>query len=380
MILYQARRFPMISSFFKILISTSFAVNSSLVGYGSSDAVLPSKNQELFYMGFNLGYQSIIKAKEFKNGLITRQISDGSQLGAIKSANQLLQEGVKVIVGFPTSHEALLVGKQVKNSGILTIFCGAGHSELATLGNSVFTTGESMKYGVEKMLGFIKKTFSKKKGFIITNPYAVFSKNLSDSILKNNIIKNENIDLIQLNLDQSLKLSDEDLRKISLEKNGYLLMTTYADESVKVLEQFENKQIDIPILANSAWTTGDVDFIRRFLTNRKSPAYVVTLWIAGSEDSKPFEEAVKKQYGREATSEIAYGYDLGVIIAKTLNQVNTNVTKEEIAKKFRNIRCFDGLSSGKMCFSINGGHVERKISFVKFTKDGFKPINFETGK
>jgi hypothetical protein len=33
-----------------------------------------------------------------------------------------------------------------------------------------------------------------------------------------------------------------------------------------------------------------------------------------------------------------------------------------------------------MCFSINGGHVERKISFVKFTKDGFKPINFETGK
>ena len=33
----------------------SFKAHGALVGYGSSDAVYPAKNQEFFYMGFNLG-------------------------------------------------------------------------------------------------------------------------------------------------------------------------------------------------------------------------------------------------------------------------------------------------------------------------------------
>ncbi len=351
-----------------------------IVGYGSSDAVLPAKNQELFYMGFKLGFEKTVKNKELKNSLTTKQISDGTQLGAIKSASQLIDEGVKVIVGFPTSHEALLVGKYIKDAGILTIFSGAGHSDLATFGPNVFTTGESMTYGVGKMLEFINKTYNKKKGIVITNPFAVFSKNLSDTILNNKSIMSLNIDLTLMNTDQSLKLTDADVQKLKMGRYDYILMTAYADESVKVLEQLENNHLDIPIIANSAWTTGDVDFIRRFLTNRQSAAYVVTIWFAGSDQSKPFEEAVKKQYGRVATSEIAYGYDLGVIIGKTLNSVGPNATKFEIAEAFRKIRCFDGLSSGTMCFPLKGGHVERTIGFVKFTKDGFKPIVLGAGK
>ena len=89
---------------------------------------------------------------------------------------------------------------------------------------------------------------------------------------------------------------------------------------------------------------------------------------------------MKKQYGRIATSEIAYGYDLGVIIGKTLNTVGPNASKLEIAEAFRKIRCFDGLSSGKMCFPLKGGHVERTIGFVKFTKDGYKPVVLGAGK
>jgi hypothetical protein len=153
-----------------------------LIGYGSSDAVLPAKNQELFYMGFSLGFQNTVKNKNSTSLVSTKQISDNSQLGAIQSVNQLIEDGVKVLVGFPTSHEALLVGKLVKDKGILTIFCGAGHSDLGTFGHSVYTTGESMSYGVDKMMEFISENFKGKKGAIISNPYAVFSKTLTETI------------------------------------------------------------------------------------------------------------------------------------------------------------------------------------------------------
>jgi len=74
------------------------------------------------------------------------------------------------------------------------------------------------------------------------------------------------------------------------------------------------------------------------------------------------------------TSEMAYGYDLGVIVGQTLNEVKGKLTKESIVEAFHKLQCFNGTTVGKMCFTPDGGHAERKITFVKFTKSGFVPV------
>jgi ABC-type branched-subunit amino acid transport system substrate-binding protein len=347
----------------------------AVVGYGSSDAVLPVKNQELFFMGFDLGLQKTLKDKSMSQILAVEQVANGSQLGAIESANRLINKGVNMLVGFPTSHEALLAAEVAKKSGVLAIFAGAGHSNLAKIGPTVFTTGESMAYGAGKMADFIKLKFSGKKGLSIVNPFAVFSKDLDDTLTKSlTDPKYSKVSVAHVSLDKDHKLSPNELQALRKKQFDYIIMTPYADESIAALEQFEQAGIDLPIVANSSWTTGDVELIRRFLTNRKAPSYLANLWLRGSPESTEFEAATSSRYGRQPTAEMAYGYDLGVIAGKVLNDAKGKFDRESLLASFKRIHCFDSLSSGRMCFDPNGGHALRSISFVQFTKSGFQLV------
>lgn len=344
-----------------------------VVGYGSSDAVLPVKNQELFFMGFELGLQRTLKDKG--QLLAVEQIANGSQLGATESANALVKKGVKMLVGYPTSHEALLAAEVAKKNGLLAIFAGAGHSSLANFGPTVYTTGESMTYGAGKMADFIKSKFSGKRGLSIINPYAVFSKDLGDTLSKTLTAREyKSVHVSSVSLGKDHKLTASDLQELKNKNFDFIVMTSYADESIAALEQFEQAGIDLPIIANSSWTTGDVELIRRFLTSRKAPSYMANLWLKGSPESAEFEAATSSRYGRQPTAEMAYGYDLGVIVAKTINGANGRLDRDSLIKSFKRIHCFDGLSSGRMCFDENGGHALRTISFVRFAKSGFQLV------
>ncbi|MGE3611035.1 MAG: ABC transporter substrate-binding protein [Bacteriovoracaceae bacterium] len=363
-----------------LILFSKLAFSSSLpiVGYGSSDAVLNAKNQELFLMGFQAGFQSNLRKSDIKDLLIIDQVSDGSQLGSMKVAERLLSKGVSLIAGFPTSHEALLAGSVARKFGVLSIFSGAGHSDLGKMGPTVFTTGESMELAVETMLKFIRKKFPNKTGMLISNPYAVFSKNQEDVTIQKIRQKiNQDIILYPAHLSKSLTLSQQDILKIKKKEISYLVITPYADESARLLEQLQKNEIDLPIITNSSWTTGDLDFGRRFMVSLKSPTYCQALWMKGSKDSIPFERLIQKKYGRPATSEIANGYDLGVIVAKVLNGITGPITKESVLNSFKLQKCFSGLSTGRMCFNPNGGHAEKKINFVRFTKEGFVPVEFK---
>jgi ABC-type branched-subunit amino acid transport system substrate-binding protein len=225
----------MISSFFKILISTSFAVNSSLVGYGSSDAVLPSKNQELFYMGFELALRQNFSQDQLKQKLITINSSNGSALASQKVCEELIQKGSELIVGFPTSHEALLAAKISKQNNKFAIFAGAGHKDLGEMGPKIITTGESMIESVKQSINFIKQLKLGRKGVVIVNPFAVFSQNQAD-VLKE-VLRNDNkLDITFVNLDKDKTLTSSDLQLIKASE--FTIITPYADETVRFLEQF----------------------------------------------------------------------------------------------------------------------------------------------
>lgn len=345
------------------------------IGYGFSDAVLPAKNQELFYMGFEAGVGEVLGISNLKNTIDLVRITDGSQLGAVKAAEQLLaNKEVVIMVGFPTSHEALLAAPLFKQNDVLSFFAGAGHSSLANFGELINTTGESMSLSIETTLEYIKNNYIEKMGLVISNPKAVFSKNQEDS-LKKKISSTQVFKKLQFaNLNSNLTLDSYTLNTLKRGQFDYLILTPYADESVHFLEQLEKAEIDIPIITNSSWTTGDVEYIRRFLSRRRSEVISTMLWSKKSKDWKLFERKIIKLYGRTPTSEMAYGYDVGIISAALLKRTKPPITKTSITETYAKTRCFDGTSVGRLCFTNRGGHAQRKIQLVKFTINGYEEI------
>jgi ABC-type branched-subunit amino acid transport system substrate-binding protein len=373
------KRKKLFTLYYLYLVFLGFGTSSlhaGVVGYGYSDAVLPKKNQELFFLGFELGFKEKYKGKNPSDLVLTHSSIDGSALGAVSSAKELLKLGSKIIVGFPTSHEALLASQVAIENKTLFIAAAAGHMKLAQSGEYVYTTGEQIAYDAVETLKFIKSKFSNKNGFVISNPKSVFSTDYAKNLrakYKDKDFESVKLDFYELN--SELLLTEDQIRNITLCGDCYIVITHYADESGPLLKQFDESKIDMPILSNSSWTTGDIELIRRYLAYRKQPIYSFTLWLKGSKESKEFEKLLKKRFGREPVTEISFGYDLGVVTAETLNRVQGPYTKESIFKAFVDNLCFDNTSSGRICFTKNGGHAERKIYFVQFYKDGgFLPV------
>ncbi len=362
-----------------ILLATSMMANSAIaavIGYGSSNAVLPSKNQEFVYMGFELGILQHVSEKAFTELVEIRQSSNGKQLEAQNVARDLIKGGARLLIGFPTSHEALLTTKIARENNVMAVFAGASHSDLATMGPMVYTTGESMEYAVRSTLDFIQKRFPSRKGALIGNPFAVFSKNQDDHYLKllqEPTYSNMSIDHLTIRSDTSL--SPESLEKLQTNHYAYLIITPYADESGKILSQLEKQGIDLPLIANSSWTTGDVDLIRRFLTHKREPAYCSSFTSpTKSKDYRKFSALFFSRFGKSPTAESSYGYDLGLLIGKLLKQTGKNPSAEDFRLALLKNPCVENTSSGKFCFPGNGGHAIRKLNMLKFNKQGFKSI------
>ena len=354
------------------------AATEPLIGYGSSDAVLPAKTQELFYLGFELGISLALDRKDVSGVVAIEHAWEGSPLGAQKSAEKLVQRGVVAITGYPTSQDALLASKVSMKAGLIAIFAAARHSDVGKLGPMVVSTVPSMDFDIEQFFRFIRGRYPGKKGLLISNPYNIFSKNQEELFAKR--LKDEKaqvVDVKILRLNKDLKLSEADLNLIKGGAFDYFFLTTYPDASVRVLGQLDVLGMDLPIIANASWTTDDFELIRRLLIRHKSPVYSVSLWIHGSDPSRRFEQEFRNRFGRDPSSEAAYGFDLGTVVGKTLSRITGNVTKESVIRAFYSNPCFAGLTSGEICFSRNGGHARREATIVRFSQGGFVPLDPE---
>lgn len=361
-----------------LLFIYSSTAGAKVIGYGWTSSTLPAKNQEWFYMGFELGFQDHYRYHEQPQDVI-RLVSDhsGSLSAAVPITEQLLREDVQVLTGFTTSHDALLATNilQKQNKEILTLYIGPGHSSLAHAGKDIYTTGESMEQTSLTMLDFTLRHFLGQRGLVISNVEAVFSVNNRDilqDLLKQS--KYSAIDLDFVSLEKTRILLPDIIAKIAEGRYQYLMMTAFAEECSSVLRQLDQLPRQLPILANSSWTT--VELLRRMLAVRKAPTYITSLWVKGGKDSQAFEKRVKQVYGIEANSEISYGYDAGIILAETLNRSHRDFTKAALIKSFKSSLCFSGTSTGTICFGKNGGHAKRRLYDVKFSvSKGFELVD-----
>ena len=106
----------------------------------------------------------------------------------------------------------------------------------------------------------------------------------------------------------------------------------------------------------------------------KSKVYSVSLWSTTSKDFVDFKKTAGKVYGNVSPSEMAMGYDLGILIAATINNIKGRINKESIKKAFLAMEYFEGTSCGRIYMNQNGGHAKRKIHNVVFDlQKGFVP-------
>ncbi len=243
---------------------------------------MPAKNQEAFFSGFELGVKEILGEKKTKEVLTVEQIVNGSPTSSLKSLKTLKDRNVKIIVGFPTSHEAVQVAKTTFQDGFLTIFASAGHSSLSEFGPTVFTTGESMKAYVADTSNLIQNRFKDQNGIFIYNLQSLFSMNQKNEFEKYFLESKENkisVDFVSLNAD--LKLDPAHVVQLKKGKYQYMFLSSYADESAGILNQLDTEKIDIPIISNSSWTTGDIELIRRIISEKKAPIITSAVWVPG---------------------------------------------------------------------------------------------------
>ncbi|MEZ4815074.1 MAG: ABC transporter substrate-binding protein [Bdellovibrionota bacterium] len=345
------------------------------LGYGSSTAVVNSRIQEGFLMGFDLGIRKMLGDKRVRELLTINQVEGASQLGAIQSASELVEKGVVALFGFPGSHDSLLAAKIAQKANVLFVAPGCNHNGLGKVGDTVYTTGHSMDREVSSMLDFLKRFYSKKKGLVIINPSAspslsqedIFKQQLQD---KSNA--NLNISIVRLNLD--LQLPNEELDKLKKGDYSYICFTAYPEALVSLSNQLKSNSIDLPTVAGSAWGTVDSDVMRRYISTKKSPFYMAAVWVRGRPSSVYFERTFKLRYGRDPTPDNAFGYDLGIVAGSVVKRVAGKVTAATILSAFKKNKCFYNLTVGKLCFGDSGGHSDAKISYLKYTKKGFEPV------
>lgn len=358
---------------FTLLTSNfSWSINK-LIGYGSSTAVISSKIQEGFLMGYQLGFDFILGENKSLDIVNIIQDTSGSPLGAKKVFNTLIEQGAIAITGFAGSHDSMLVSERAKELGLLTIFIDSGHSGLGLRGPNVLTTGLPMKNGLEKAFAFIKKQFPKKKGLILINPSAVFSVD-QYNLLK--MIKSVDTELsFEFGmLNKQLKLDSQDLIKLKNKEYSYVFLTPYPEELIPSLNQFASELIDIPYVTGGSWGTAEPDILRRFLVNKKAPVFMIAEWIRGTPDSELFERIAEKKYGKAAVAEVVFGFEVGEIIAQIVKRVKGPLTKESLISALNQDRCFFTHTVGKLCFPKEGGHATRPVQLTRFTKDGFVRI------
>ncbi len=319
-------------------------------------------------MAFEFGLIESLGEERTTKILVRNQDNSGSKIGAIKVANELLNQNVAALFGFSGSHDSVLVGKLVSGKNILTIVPGSMHNDLASFGDAFYTTGHSMDLEVQNTIEFIDRTFPKARGAVIINRYAVASSS-AEKILIEKHLNNPRISLKLMYLNKDLNLDEVDLKFLRDGKFNFLYFTAYPEAMVNFANQLEKSNIDIPVVAASSWGLGDSDLLRRFIVNKKSPLYFSTDWIIHSKESKHFTNIFKLKFGKEPSPENALGYDLGKIVGETISRVEGSMTRASVLKAFKKNLCFERLSVGRLCFMETGGHSSIKPVFYQFKSD-----------
>ncbi len=337
------------------------------VGFGSTTSVASRSFQENVYLGFEAGMHKTLGKEKTDAFVVASQLTDKSPLSATRSAETLLKNGAIGLVGFPTSHDALLAADVARKAGVLSFFAGAAHRDLAKKGPLVYSTGGSMDSLFDSLFIFLKRTFPQKRGLAVVSPFNAFSMNQEATLLEKTKAPDASLPLLDLRrLTKAQVLSNEDLAQVKAKTYDYLYLTLYPEDLPALLSQLTAAKIDLPMVSVSG---ADPSVLERFLANMKSPFYLGSSYDPRTLAARHLDQQMLKQFKVKANPELGMGYDLGIVVGTILSRVSGPLTKQSFIDAFNKDRCFTGIVrsvDGKVCFPQGGGHIFQGAIFRRF--------------
>lgn len=334
------------------------------VAFGATTSVVPAMRQEYVYRGFKLALEHHLKDRKLLDRNLAQILESQRKSAPITLINRLLENNAKIVFGFSSSHEALLAAPMVVKKEALLI-TSASHDSLSSFGPNVHSIGVSISQ--------VANTLSKKitamdlkdsKGLLIEKIDSVFSVSFSDQITR------EMPNLIRCNLmNGSL-----DRRCIDTLKKGelnFLVLSMYPEEASELMQLLNRGKVRIPIFTNHTWSTADPILVRGHLSEYQESIFTLGYYAPGSQEALIFEQLAKKTYGSVILTDMACGWDFGTIASHLVN--SSHGRSISIEKYFRDNKCYEGTTSGKICFAEKGGFADRKLHFLRYDKKmGFR--------
>jgi ABC-type branched-subunit amino acid transport system substrate-binding protein len=321
-------------------------------------------------MGFELGFASVWRGRSPDLGIVYDNDTTGNPLAASRAAGRLISNGSIGLFGFPGSHDSLLAAKVALNAGVVAVFPGCNHSDLANFGPYVLTTGYHMSFEVRSMLDFAQKNLRLRHLLVVIDSRSAPSSDQEQYFLAERArLAAAGVRIAIASLGEKRRFSSEIMSSIKKGDFDGILVTSYPNQSLDLIGQLSSEGIGLPLVAGSSWGTVNPDLFGRFFASRTGKSYIMSTWHRESGLAKDrFDVPFQRKFGRPPNFESAFGFDLGVIAGTLVKRNPRAASASDFRKSFDRNRCFEGLTIGKLCFPPTGGHVVRPVYFFEVVK------------
>ncbi|MGB0452624.1 MAG: hypothetical protein ACPGJV_02835 [Bacteriovoracaceae bacterium] len=340
-------------------------LNSATIGYGYSYVM--TDRQEFVYMGFLMGLKQHLNRPLGENSLFLKKSTAKNMMKPFHIAMELQKNADPFIVGFATSHEALMAAKAIKGKKKIFISAVAKSSELSKFGENVFSINSSNEDTTLVALNLVKKKLNLNNGIMITNPHNAFSSNL-DSLYRKELKALEGLNVQTLFTDQMGNVDIKQLKYIVEQGAQFIIVNTYIRRSFGILEGLRKINKNLPLITNSSWVIDDIEEVKRLVTDKSLDIYSFEVIDRTTKEYSHLSKLAKSEYGTTPVPHMVYGYDLGVVVADLINRTKGKLSYENILMEIKKNSCFKMTSSGGLCLPKEGGNAIREVFIVKFSK------------
>ncbi len=324
------------------------------IGYGSSAAVLPKRHIEQFYLGFETALRSSLTPAELLNNSINIR-SDDSYDGAYKIAKKFGEEKFDLIVGFASSHEAILAEKGLIGTQTVLLSAGAATSDLGALSANSKSIAVSMKSIASTIYSYTASRYSKKSGVIILSQNQLYGSKLGQLIVE----EDKTNALQKVILDKSGNIPKKDHKTIN--NAEFIIFSIYPNESEAALKDLKKIGYLKPIIGNTSWSVGEFDMFKHILKDLGNK--IILPEIVTNRSVQPEVLVNLKKQGFTATTERLLGYDAGVVVSHLIRSCEKQGNVQPV--KIRG--CYEGTSMGAICFTDGTAHGthSKPIQFIE---------------
>ncbi|MBU0505128.1 MAG: ABC transporter substrate-binding protein [bacterium] len=366
-----------------VFISASSYAQECTIGYGYATTVLPKADQENFMWGFQYGLKKAYTENpatqgachSFENIKVVYKFSHDTQspLDALLVANDLIKDNVIMMVGFPSSHEALLAAKVAQQHNMAFVSIGAVANGLAEYKDNIFTTSPKRETYTKELIKGLANRHKGKEILIVAKKDFIFSMDILNTLQKEN--KPEyGLTLTPVFIDENLALDKQSLKNINLKNVAGVYITLYPSISKLAFLELQDKlNGQTMFYVSSAWISNKIEFFDKIplSTKKRVVGFGAGVPNLHSEALKPLHHAYEVVFNKKPEVAVFEGYEAGTYVAHVLKG-SSAASRSAVLDSMMKMGCVSVETFGEMCRTPEG-YSTKKLYFYYWSPEGYVP-------